>query len=236
MMDRGHYRDRRDAGQVLAWHLCAQDLGDHPVVLALPRGGVPVGAEVAASLGMPLEVFLVRKLGLPGNPELAMGAIASGGIRLLDEELIARMRVPESLVADVIRQEQLELRRREEKYRPEGPLRIESQPVIVVDDGLATGFSMRAAVAALRQTGCSRITVAVPVGASETCRELAHEVDLLVCPLRPADFVAVGAWYKDFTPTSDEEVRDCLARAGRDNPRSNEEPGTWRWSHRSTPT
>jgi len=233
MSEGGHYRDRRDAGQVLAWHLCARNLGDHPLVLALPRGGVPVGAEVAAALAMPLDVFLVRKLGLPGNPELAMGAIASGGIRLLDEELIARMRVRETQIAAVVRQEQLELQRREETYRPAGPVRLGSQSVILVDDGVATGFSMRAAIAALRQMGCRHVTVGVPVGARSTCTELAREVDELVCPLQPEELVAVGAWYQNFSPTTDDEVRACLARASQPMPRAKPPPGARQRPHSS---
>ena len=206
------YRDRIEAGQILASHLREQPLGPNPLVLALPRGGVPVGAEVAEALGAPLDVFLVRKLGVPDHPELAMGAIASGGVQLFDEPLIASAGLSEAEVAAVVRRETQELKRREQSYRPKGPVDVASHSVIVVDDGLATGFTMRAAVTALHQAGCPRITVAVPVGAKSTCDELEREVDLLVCPLRPKEFFAVGEWYLDFAATSDEEVHACLAR------------------------
>jgi putative phosphoribosyl transferase len=204
------YRDRREAGRVLAASLRGRNLGSEPIVLALPRGGVPVAAEVAVALGAPLEVFLVRKLGFPGHPELAMGAIASGGVQLLDEELIARAGVAPREIAAVIEREHHELRRREQAYRPEGPLELHGRPAVVVDDGLATGFTMRAAVAAMRRLGCSRLTVAVPVGAKATCEEFAPEADLLVCPLQPETFTAVGQWYENFSQTTDEEVHACL--------------------------
>lgn len=209
------YRDRREAGQVLASYLEEHDLGTNALVLALPRGGVPVAAEIAEVLHLPLEVFLVRKLGLPGHPEFAMGAIASGGVELLDHPLIAQARVSPAEVAAVIQSEKRELARRERLYRPEGALAVDSHAAVVVDDGLATGFTLRAAVVALRQMGCPRIVAAVPVGAQSTCRELAREVDLLVCPLQPVEFVAVGLWYEDFSPTSDEDVQACLARTAR---------------------
>lgn len=208
----GRYRDRREAGQFLASSLRGQDLGIDPLVLGLPRGGVPVAAEVAGALGAPLDIFLVRKLGLPEHPELAMGATASGGVLLLNKTLIAAVGVSDDEVADVIARETWELRRREEAYRPGDPPPVGSHPTIVVDDGLATGFTMRAAVAALRRAGCPRITVAVPVGAKSTCEELEREVDLLICPLQPNQFHAVGAWYVDFSATRDEEVQACLAR------------------------
>jgi putative phosphoribosyl transferase len=211
----GRYRNRREAGQSLASSLQGSEVGIDPLVLGLPRGGVPVAAEVAEALGAPLDVFLVRKLGFPSHPELAMGAIASGGIQLLDHPLIAAVGVSEAKLAAVIERETEELRRRERVYRPGGSPPIGSHPVIVVDDGLATGFTMRAAVAALRQAACPRITVAVPVGPRSTCRELAREVDLLVCPVQPNQFLSVGAWYVDFSPTHDEEIHACLARLPR---------------------
>ena len=144
-----------------------------------------------------------------------MGAIASGGVELRDAPLIAQMGIPEATVATVIRRETRELQRRERLYRPEGPFAIDGSSAVIVDDGLATGFTMRAAVAALRRMGCQRITVAVPVGAKLTCEKISDEVDLLVCPLQPEEFAAVGQWYRDFSPTSDEEVQDCLARTTR---------------------
>lgn len=209
------YLDRREAGQTLAACLRAEDVGPHPVVLALPRGGVPVAAEVAEGLDAPLEVFLVRRLGFPGQPGLAMGAIVSGGVQLLDEGLLAAAGVPGAEVAAVIEHEHEELRRQEQAYRPRRMLALGSRPAIVVDDGLATGFRLRAAVAALRRTGCSRITVALPVGAEATCAEFARDVDLLVCPLQPPSFTSVGRWYEDFSPVTDEEVHASLARVVR---------------------
>lgn len=209
------YHDRTDAGRVLADNLRGRNLGAHPIVLALPRGGVPVAAEVAVALGAPLEVFLVRKLGFPDHPELAMGAIATGGVQLLDQDLIDRTGLPPRAIAAVIEREHHELRRREQAYRPEGPLELHGRPAIVVDDGLATGFTMRAAVAALRRLGCAKLTVAVPVGARTTCEEFAPEVDLLVCPLQPEEFCAVGQFYEDFSQTTDAGVQECLARARR---------------------
>lgn len=209
------YRDRREAGRILATHLPVEEIGAKPLVLALPRGGVPVGAEVADALDAPLDVFLVRKLGFPDQPELAMGAIATGGVKLLDESLIAAAGLSEREVATVVRKEQQELQRRELAYGFHSESEIRSRPAIVVDDGLATGFTMRAAVTSLYRIGSPRITVAVPVGARSTCEELSREVDLLVCPLQPEDFRAVGAWYADFNATSDDEVRSCLARSSR---------------------
>jgi putative phosphoribosyl transferase len=212
------YRDRREAGKILATHLLSEDLGVEPVVLALPRGGVPVGAEVAEALDAPLDVFVVRKLGFPDQPELAMGAMASGGVPLLDRPTIAAAGLSEMDVEKVIEEERRELQRREQAYRSGAHPEVYSRPVIVIDDGLATGFTMRAAVNALRHMGSPRITVAVPVGARSTCQELAREVDRLVCPLQPEYFQAVGAWYEDFSATSDDEVRDCLARLARRPP------------------
>jgi putative phosphoribosyl transferase len=216
----GLYRDRREAGRILARLLQSQNLGADPLILALPRGGVPVAAEVADALHAPLGVFLVRKLGVPGHPEVAMGAIASGGVQVLDESLISETGLSEADVASVVRRETQELRRREDAYQPEGSPEIAPHPVVVVDDGLATGFTMRAAVTALRRVGCPRITVAVPVGPKPICHELAREVDLLVCPMQPEDFVAVGLCFEDFSPTSDAEVRACLARFSTSKPAS----------------
>jgi predicted phosphoribosyltransferase len=208
------FHDRIDAGRQLAEQL--QRYADRPdvIVLALPRGGVPVGYEVARELNVPLDVFLVRKLGVPGHEELAMGAIASGGVRVLNEDSIRYLGIPEAWVDEVAAREERELRRREEAYRDDRPEPdVRGKTVILVDDGLATGSTMRAAVAAVRQLGPARVVVAVPVGAPETCGEFRREADDVVCAREPEPFYAVGAWYEDFSQTSDEEVRELLAQA-----------------------
>jgi putative phosphoribosyl transferase len=210
------YRDRREAGGLLARELHAY--GDRPgiIVLALPRGGVPVGFEVATALGAPLDVFVVRKIGLPWHDELAMGAIASGGVRILDHELIRAAGVSEEEVARVTAAEQTELARREKLYRGERPFPdLHGKTVILVDDGLATGSTMLAAVEALRLEEPSRIVVAVPVAARETCEAFRGIADEVVCTETPAPFRAVGMWYDDFSQTTDEEVHDLLERARR---------------------
>lgn len=209
------FLDRREAGLALAACMRGEDLGKDPVVLALPRGGVPVAAEVAEALDLPLEVFVVRKLGVPGHPEVAMGALASGGVQLLDEALIADAGIRPEDVAAVIDHEHEELRRREQVYRPRRMLSLGWRPAIIVDDGLATGFSMRATIAALKRTGCPRIVVAAPVGAPNICAELERDVDLVVCPLQPEPFEAVGRWYEDFHQATDQEVNACLTRVVR---------------------
>jgi predicted phosphoribosyltransferase len=187
---------------------------DVDVVLALPRGGVPVGFEVALALKVPLDVFVVRKLGTPGHEELAMGAIATGGTRVLNEEVLSTLRISPSAIEAVARRELLELERRERAYRDgRDPEPVRGKHALLVDDGLATGASMRAAAAALRQLGPASITVAVPVAAAETCEELDAEVDAVVCVAAPEPFVAVGMWYRDFRATSDAEVRDLLQLA-----------------------
>jgi putative phosphoribosyl transferase len=208
--------DRSEAGRILADKLSSYANRPDVLVLALPRGGVPVAYEVAQALRAPLDVFLVRKLGLPGQEELAMGAIASGGTRVLNEEVVSKLNVPDEVIDTVAAEEQQELSRRERDYR-EGrpPPDVHGRTVILVDDGLATGSTMRAAVAALQQQRPARIVVAVPVGAAETCAELQHEADEVVCAQTPQPFYAVGAWYDIFSQTTDEEVRDLLARAAR---------------------
>lgn len=209
------YRDRHEAGQILASHV-QEELGRgvDAVVLALPRGGAPVGFEVARLLRAPLDVFVVRKLGVPGHEEFAMGAIAAGGFEVLNEEVIAELGIPEKAIAAVAEREQAELRRREELYRADRPpTAVHDRVAILVDDGLATGFTMRAAVAAVRELGARRLVVAVPVGAADTCAAIEREVGTVVCPLQPEPFHAVGLWYEDFSPTTDEEVRECLAAA-----------------------
>jgi predicted phosphoribosyltransferase len=184
------------------------------VVLALPRGGVPVAYEVARALHAPLDVFLVRKLGVPGHRELAMGAIASGDVRVLNEDVVRWYRIPEEVIDEVAREEQAELERRESAYRAgRSPVEVSDRVVLLVDDGLATGSSMKAAVRAVRARTPSRIVVAVPVGAPETCRELATIADEVVCARTPADFSAVGQWYLDFSQTTDDEVRQLLSEA-----------------------
>jgi predicted phosphoribosyltransferase len=208
------FHDRHDAGRQLAGRLTYYAGRPDVIVLALPRGGVPVGFEVAQALGVPLDVFLVRKLGVPGREELAMGAIASGGVRVLNQEVVRALRIPESIIDSVATEEQSELERRERAYRDGRPAPdVRGRTVILVDDGLATGSSMRAAVEALRVRDPARIIVAVPVGASETCAALGEIADEVVCGYEPEHFAAVGLWYGDFTQTSDDEVRALLARA-----------------------
>jgi predicted phosphoribosyltransferase len=209
------FRDRYDAGRRLAAKLGEYAGRDDVVVLALPRGGVPVGAEVARALGAPLDVFLVRKLGVPGHEELAMGAIASGGVRVLNQDVLDQLRIAPKWVDAVAAQELEELTRREAAYRDGRPAPdVRGKTVILVDDGLATGASMKAAVAALRGRGPARIVAAVPVGARETCQELAELADEVVCAETPDPFFAVGSWYADFDQTTDAEVRELLAEAG----------------------
>jgi len=185
------------------------------VVLALPRGGVPVAYEVANALHVPLDVFSVRKLGVPGHPELAMGAIASGGVQVLNEDVLAWYRPSADTVDAVARVEMRELDRRERVYREGRPLvLVEGRTVILVDDGLATGSTMRAAVQAVRQLRAASVVVAAPVGAPDTCDVLRRLADDVVCVLTPDRFVAVGAWYRDFSETTDDEVRKLLNPAG----------------------
>jgi predicted phosphoribosyltransferase len=208
------FRDRQDAGRQLAVRLGAYRGRDDVVVLALPRGGVPVGYEIAQALGVPLDIFLVRKLGLPAHEELAMGAIASGGVQVLNDEVVRNLPDADRLIAAAVEREQVELRRREEEYRDgrSAPDLI-GKTVVLVDDGLATGSTMRAAILALRKCDVGRIVVAVPVGAPETCSELRAEVDDAIFLSTPSDFRAVGQFYENFSQTSDEEVRKLLARA-----------------------
>jgi putative phosphoribosyl transferase len=208
------FRNRTEAGQLLARKL--RRYADRPniIVLALPRGGVPVANEVAKSLHAPLDVFLVRKLGVPGQEELAMGAIATGDVRVLNEDVVRALKIPQRVIDSVAAQEARELERREHLYRGDRPSRdVNGRTVILVDDGLATGSSMRAAVAALRQKNPRRIVVAVPVAAAATCREFEAEVDEIVCYQTPEPFYSVGLWYDDFSQTTDEEIRQLLERS-----------------------
>jgi predicted phosphoribosyltransferase len=213
----GRYKDRRHAGRVLAEALRKYAGRPDVVVLALPRGGVPVAYEVATRLGAPLDVFVVRKLGVPGHEEYAMGAIASGGVIVLDRAVIQGLGIPSSAVEAAIAREQAELARREQLYRGgRPPLDVTGKTAILIDDGLATGSTMRAAVAGLRERGAQRIVVGVPIASPETCQELSGEVDDIVCAATPEPFVAVGLWYENFEQTSDEEVRQLLEAAQRD--------------------
>ncbi|MDB5308744.1 MAG: putative phosphoribosyltransferase [Gemmataceae bacterium] len=208
------FRDRTDAGRQLAEKLMHYAGRPGVVVLALPRGGVPVGYEVALALGAPLDVFLVRKLGVPGREELAMGAIATGGVRVLNEEVVRGLGIPPEVIAEAAEDALRELERRERVYRGNRPPPdVRGKVVILVDDGLATGSTMRAAVAALRRLGPARVVVAVPVGAPQTCSEIELEADETICALEPDPFYAVGQWYEDFSQTTDEEVRGLLAAA-----------------------
>lgn len=205
------FRDRVHAGEVLSQHLSEYNGDPGVLVLALPRGGVPVGAAVARALKVPLDVFLVRKLGTPGREELAMGAIASGGVRVVNEEVVGSLRIPEPMMEAVTAREYKELVRREHLYRGDRPApELRDKTVILVDDGLATGSSMRAAVEGVKAQGAAKTVIAVPVGAPQVCDELSERVDAVVCALRPSQLIAVGFWYQDFTQTSDEEVAALL--------------------------
>lgn len=207
------FRDRADAGRQLADAL--RDYTGRPgrLVLGLPRGGVPVAFEVADALDAPLDIFLVRKLGVPGHEELAMGAIASGGVRVMNARVVTELELTEDTVAAVAAAEQRELERRERLYRGDRPApSLRDRSIVLVDDGLATGASMRAAVGAARGQAARRIVVAVPVAPRDTCEELRREVDEIVCLSTPEPFGGVGLWYADFAPVSDEEIRDLLSR------------------------
>jgi putative phosphoribosyl transferase len=208
------FQNRFEAGRLLASKLRHLANRSDLVVLALPRGGVPVGFEVARELNAPLDVFVVRKLGVPGQKEFAMGAIASGGIRILNEDVVQTLGIPEEVIDTVAAEEERELERREREYRDgRPPVDVRGRTVVLVDDGLATGSSMRVAVLALRKKSPAPIIVAVPVAAPATCAEFQSEVDEVICAVTPEPFRAVGQWYTDFSQTIDEEVRDLLRRA-----------------------
>ena len=205
------YPDRRAAGAALARQLSAYRGRNDVVVLALPRGGVPVAHEIARDLNAPLDVFLVRKLGVPGHAELAMGAIASGGVRVVNDDVVSWYGLSRSIIDQVAAIEQVELDRREREYRQDrAGIELTGRTVILVDDGLATGSTMKAAVQAVRMQGPAKIVVAVPVGAADTCRALAGIADEVVCARTPEPFSAVGLWYRDFSQTTDDEVRALL--------------------------
>jgi putative phosphoribosyl transferase len=208
------FRDRAEAGRVLAELLRRYAGRDDVVVLGLPRGGVPVAYEVARELGVPLDVFLVRKLGVPGHEELALGAIATGGTRVLNQELVEQLRLPRAAIEAIEARERRELERRERAYRGDRPPPVlTGRTVILVDDGLATGSSMLAAVQAVRQDDPARVVVAVPVADPEVCAGLDEVADEAVCAITPRPMRAVGMWYEDFSQTTDDEVRELLARA-----------------------
>ena len=210
------FRNRADAGRQLATHLTEYAGRPDVLVLALPRGGVPVAVEVASALAAPLDVFLVRKLGVPGHPELAMGAIAAGGVEILNEALIRDLGVPAALVEQTAVRERLELQRRDRLFRGgRRPAIVLDRTVVLIDDGLATGSTMEAAIVALRQQAPARIVVAVPVGARETCDRIRRIADRVVCLQTPEPFNAVGLWYDEFEQTGDDEVMRLLAAADR---------------------
>jgi putative phosphoribosyl transferase len=208
------FQDRVEAGRLLADRLRDYAGHDDVIVLALPRGGVPVGYEIAKALDAPLDVFVVRKVGLPGQEELAMGAIASGGVLVLDQHLIQMLGIGQEQLDRAVAAEMRELERREAAYRGDRePPELEGKTLILVDDGLATGATMQAAAIAVRRRNPAKIVVAVPVAAAETCEAFRDIVDEIVCGVTPRPFHAVGLWYDDFSQTSDEEVRELLARA-----------------------
>ena len=211
------FPNRSEAGQLLAEKLVNYAGRDDVIVLGLPRGGVPVAFEVAQRLGAPLDVFIVRKLGVPGFEELAAGAIASGGVRVLNEDVTRAIPHADEMIEAVTVRETAELERREQIYREGRPSpELRDRTVILVDDGLATGATMRAAVKALRQRGVAQIVVAVPVGPPDTCREIEQEADETICLSTPPFFQAVGQYYEDFSQTSDEDVRELLSQATQD--------------------
>jgi putative phosphoribosyl transferase len=213
------FRDRTEAGQLLAQQLSTYAGRSDVTVLALPRGGVPVAYEVSRALGVPLDVFVVRKLGVPGHEELAMGAIASGGVCVLNEDVVEALRIPPRVIKTVAARELRELKRRERTYRGNrAPPEVRGRILILVDDGLATGSTMRAALTSLRRLGPARIIVAVPTAAPTTCEQFRHEADDCVCDITPEPFYSVGLWYEDFSQTTDDQVRDLLERSANEMP------------------
>lgn len=217
MFDRNRFENREQAGEMLAQHLSAYAGRTDAIVLALPRGGVPVGYVVAKHLQLPLDVFLVRKLGMPGHEEFAMGAISSGGTRFLQEDVVRSYGISERVIDTVAQGELLELERREKLYRAgRPPLELAKRVVILVDDGLATGSTMKAAALAVRKANPAKIIVAVPVGAAESFEKLRSDVDDIICLRTPEPFYAVGTWYENFTQTSDDDVIRLLDDAAQE--------------------
>lgn len=215
------YRNRTEAGQALAPHLAAYANRPDVVVLGLPRGGVPVGFAVAEALKAPLDVFTVRKIGVPGHEELALGAVATGGVRVLNEDVVSMLHLAPGVVETLAARTEQELAQRERAYRGDlPPPDLHGRTVVLVDDGLATGATMRAAVEAVRRQGAARVVVAVPVAAASTCEAMRTIADEVVCARTPEPFYAVGLWYEDFRQTTDDEVRDLLARARRPQQRA----------------
>lgn len=210
------FRDRNQAGKLLANQLSHYSGQEDVLVLALPRGGVPVAIEVARALGVSMDIFIVRKLGVPGREELAMGAIASGDVRVVNDRVAASLRVDERTIAQVLVREEQELKRREHTYRGDRPApNIEGRTVILIDDGLATGSTMRAAIIGVRAHHPAKLVVGVPVAASEICTEIGTEVDEVVCLRQPTTLLGIGGWYEDFSQLSDEEVKALLEEFGR---------------------
>lgn len=208
------FADRKEAGEKLAQKLSEYTSADNVVVLGLPRGGVPVAYEVAKAIQSPMDIFLVRKLGVPGHEELAMGAIASGGVRVLNDSLIDQLAITDKMLASVAAQEQQELERRERVYRGDNPrVELTDKKAILVDDGIATGASMKAAIEALRAHKPEKIIVAVPVSPPDTYMEIKEQVDEFVCIDTPQPFYGVGMWYEDFSQTTDEEVKKYMNQA-----------------------
>ena len=207
------FRNRIEAGQMLAKHLTAYANRTDVLVLGLPRGGVPVAFEVAKALNLPLDICLVRKLGVPAHEELAMGAIASGGVRVLNSEVVDSLGIDRRTIDEVAAQELQELQRRDRAYRGDRPhAQVKNRTVILIDDGIATSSTIRAAIAVLRSQQAQQIVVAVPVAPATTCEQLRAEVDEVICLTTPEPMYAIGLWYEDFSQTSDEEVRDLLAK------------------------
>jgi putative phosphoribosyl transferase len=216
MYDGPIFKDRVDAGRILAEHVSRSVKEANSLVLALPRGGVPVGYEVARGLHTEMDIFIVRKLGLPGQEELAIGALASGGVRVLNDALIREVQLSRTLIDQITAREERELKRREELYRQGRPAApVQNRTVILVDDGLATGATMKAASQALRLQEPKRIVVAVPVAAERTCDEFRRDVDEVICAYTPSPFISVGMWYEDFSQTTDKEVQQLLRLAER---------------------
>jgi len=208
------FTDRQEAGTILAKYLKNYANQSNVIILALPRGGVPVAYEIATALAIPLDIFMVRKLGVPGHEELAMGAIASGGTVIFNEPLINQLNLEQSSINTVIQVEQKELLRRELLYRGDRPFpKLLGKTIILVDDGIATGSTMFAAIKAIRIHKPASIIIAVPVAARETCEEIINLVDKLICPLQPINFYAVGLWYENFSQTSDREVIELLEKS-----------------------